>query len=116
MIRVILAALLLMGFTEGSKVTLDEIGVVRLDYVRSDHWAMRNGETAKAVRTEDGQKWILINLDADQTDFDQWFLHEMAHHAAWQKHGEDIQTHGPEFRRICRQLVTRRVNYFCNGS
>lgn len=115
MIRALLAVLLLSAFTQDQKSSLTEIGVVRVQYVDANHWAMARGETAKALRTEDGQKWMLINVDGDQTDFDQWYLHEMAHHIAWERYGEDIDVHGPEFRKICRELVTRRANYFCKG-
>lgn len=116
MIRALLAVLLLSAFTADQKVSLKDAGVVRIQYVDSSHWAISPAnETAKALRTGDGQQWILVNVDADQTDFDQWWLHEMAHIIVWRIHGESIKPHGPEFRRICRQLVTRRQSYFCNG-
>ena len=116
MIRALLAVLLLCGFTQDQKVSLQDAGVVRVQYVDTSHWAISHAnEAAKAIRTADGQKWILINVDADQTDFESWFLHEMAHHIAWVRHGEDIAPHWPEFRRICRQLIKHRTKYFCEG-
>lgn len=115
MIRALIAVLLLGAFTPDQKASLSEAGVVRLQYVGADHWAIDQGQTAKALRTSTGERWLLINMDADQADFDQWFLHEMAHHIAWERHGESIDPHGPEFRAICRQLVTRRQGYFCRG-
>jgi|21_taG_2_1085346.scaffolds.fasta_scaffold01490_3 hypothetical protein len=113
--RALLAALLLCGFTQSDKVSLEEAGVVRVQFVPSTHWGIDRGQTARALRTDGGQKWILVNLDADQTDFESWYLHEMAHHIAWERHGEDIAPHGPEFRTICRELVRQRTNHFCKG-
>jgi len=102
--------------TPEGKDMLADLGMVRVQYVRGDHWAITSrAEIAKALRTADGQKWVLVNLDADQSDLDQWILHEMAHHVAWASHGEDIKTHGPEFRAACRALVMRRPDRFCNG-
>ena len=99
-----------------AKDMLADLGPVRVQYVRRDHWAMTSRhQVAKALRTEDGQKWVLVNLDADLSDLDMWLMHEMAHHVAWHIHGEDIQPHGPEFRSACRALVTRRPDFFCKG-
>lgn len=116
MIRALLAVLLLSAFTADQKMTLKDAGVVRLQYVQTGgEYKIRSDEIARAVRSAEGRRYILINLDADQSNFEQWFLHEMAHHIAWNRHGEDIEAHGPEFRKICRQLVTRRQSYFCKG-
>jgi len=76
---------------------------------------MKPNEVARAVRTNEGKKYILINLDADLSEMDGWYWHEMAHLVAWEIHGENINTHGPEFRAICRQLVKHRTSYFCGG-
>ncbi|MEO1222324.1 MAG: SprT-like domain-containing protein [Pseudomonadota bacterium] len=115
MIRALLAVLLLAGFTQDQKASLEGVGVVRVQYVDSTHWALAPKQLAKALRTEDGQKWILINLDGDQDELQGWLMHEYAHLIAWDRYGERIQEHGPEFRRVCRQLVTHRTNYFCKG-
>ena len=109
MISALLAAITLSA-------TLTDIGPVNLQFVAGSHWALKDGALAKALRTNTGQKWVLVNVDADQTDLDQWILHEMAHHAAWDEHGEGIAEHGPEFRAACRRMVTRRADYFCKGN
>lgn len=101
--------------TAEQKVSLEEVGVVRFQYVPSNHWAMAPGQQAKALRTSDGTKWILISLDADQDNLEGWLMHEYAHHVAWDRYGPEIREHGPEFRRICRQLVRKRKQYFCGG-
>jgi hypothetical protein len=119
MLKVLAAiVMLLAGFTQDQKASLEGLGVVQVQYVNGTHWAFPIGKAERpaiALRTANGKKWILINVDADQSDFESWFLHEMAHHVAWQLHGERIAEHGPEFQRICRQLVTHRTNYFCKG-
>lgn len=112
MIRTLLAIATIFTQQASANITLTDIGPVRLQWVDADHWAVADGQIAKALRA-DGRKWIVIRSDADLTDLDQWLLHEFAHHAAWDAHGEDIQEHGIEFRQICRQLVTRNQSKFC---
>lgn len=94
---------------------IKQVGVVRVQHVTTGEYGMTANEVARAVRTNEGHRYILINLDADLSEMDGWYWHEMAHLAAWELHGEDIDTHGPEFRRICRQLVKHRTKYFCEG-
>ena len=115
MIRTLLAFMLLCGFTQAQIDALKEVGVVRVQYVQTGEHKMKPKEVARAVRTNEGRRYILLNLDADLTDMDGWYWHEMAHHVAWEKHGEKIDPHGPEFRRICRELVKKRTDYFCKG-
>jgi hypothetical protein len=115
---VIKAALaLVMATLSTSQIDLiKKVGVVRVQHVQTGDYGMKANEVARAVRTNDGKKYILINLNADLAEMDGWYWHEMAHLAAWEVHGEDIETHGPEFRKICRQLVTHRTDYYCKGS
>lgn len=115
MIRAILAVLLLCGFTKNQVESIQGVGVVRVQFVQTGDYAMSAKEVARAVRTSEGHRYILINLDADLSEMDGWFWHEVAHLAAWERHGEKIDPHGPEFRRICRQFVKHRVKYFCEG-
>lgn len=110
-----LLALVMATFSASQADLIKKVGVVRIQYVQTGDYEMRANEVARAVRTNEGLKYILINLDADLSEMDGWYWHEMAHLAAWEIHGEDIETHGPEFRRICRQLVKHRTNYFCKG-
>ena len=111
-----LLALVMATFSQSQAELLKEVGAVRIIYVSSDDELLENSKSvAEAKRTIDGQKWIVINMDADQSDMDCWFAHELAHHITWLRYGEDVEVHGPEFRKICRQLVPRRKNYFCGG-
>lgn len=112
MIRALLALVML---SQAQIDLIKQVGVVRVQHVQTGDYNMKSNEVARAVRTSDGKRYILINLDADLSDMDGWYWHEMAHLAAWEIHGEDIKTHGPEFRRICRQLVRHRQDYFCGG-
>lgn len=95
---------------------LVNIGPIRVQFVPGDHWALTDGAAAKALRTSDDQQWILVNVDQDIPDLDLVILHEAAHLAAWDRHGEDIAEHGPEFRAICRELVTSKQDKYCGGS
>ena len=99
------------------KDLLESIGPVRIQFVRNGHWGVFGGVPAKALRTNTDpvQRWVLINMDTDLTDLDMLIMHELAHHVAWNEHGENIRVHGPEFKAACRKLVTRRVNHFCGG-
>ena len=116
MIKALLSLVMASTFSENQAALLKEAGTVRVLYVSGDDDLLENKKSvAEAKRTSDGQKWIVINIDADQSDMDCWFLHELAHHIAWSRHGEDVELHGPEFQSICRQLVPRRKNYFCGG-
>lgn len=115
MIKAALA--LIMATLSTSQIDLiKQVGVVRVQHVQTGDYDMKPNEVARAVRTNEGKKYILINLDADLSEMDGWYWHEMAHLAAWEIHGEEIDTHGPEFRKICRQLVTHRTDYYCKGS
>ena len=98
-----------------AQAMLEDTGVVRIQFVRADHWSIDRGQTAKALVANGGAKFIMVNLDAPGEDLDQVIMHEMAHHVAWVRHGHDIAEHGPEFLRVCRELVTRRQAYFCKG-
>lgn len=115
MIRALIAFLLASGFAADEQADLEAMGAVRVHYVTTPHPHIKAHETAKAIRTESGQRWILVNMGADQAEMNGWFLHEMAHHLAWYRHGEGIDPHGPEFRNTCRKLVTERADYYCKG-
>jgi len=115
-IRALLAVLLLSAFTKTGGSSLQDAGKVELEFVSGDHWAIDRKQSAKALLLEDGTQWLVINTDAPDDELEQRILHEMAHFIAWQRHGTDIRPHGPEFKRICRQIVTKRQNYFCKGN
>lgn len=110
-----LAATLLILSGKLSAQEMTDAGVIRVQYVPADHWGLVGTEQAKALRTDTGQKWVLVNAGADQSEMGFWILHEMAHHLAWDRFGEGIETHGPEFRAACRELVKTRQAYFCAG-
>jgi len=115
MIKALWVIMALTTLSGEAKVTLESIGPVTVQFVSSDHWLLKDGSTAKAARSGTGEKWILVNVDADMEGIDQIILHEMAHHAAWDRYGEKIKQHGPKFRAICRQLVTVNPAYYCKG-
>lgn len=89
------------------------LSAVRLLIMEPDGELITSKETARATLTDEGQRWIVVNQNKMDRDLDQWILHEMAHFEAWKRYGNDIATHGPEFRKVCRELVTRRASYFC---
>lgn len=67
---------------------------------------------AMAVRDDSGQEVILY----DKTFFgnlEPILQHEVAHIVAWRRHGEGIPEHGPEFVKICRQLVKDNPAKYC---
>ena len=84
---------------------IEEVGEVRIQFRTSNHWALTQQHRARALRDEDGNKFIVFNVAYLGEDFEMWMRHELAHHIAWQRHGEDIQEHGPEFRAVCRELI-----------
>lgn len=106
-------ALAVATFSNAQAELIKQVGVVRVQYVQTGEYGMKAKEVARAVRTNEGGQYILINLDADLSEMDGWYWHEMAHLVAWKIHGEGIETHGPEFRKICRALVKHRADYFC---
>ena len=89
------------------------LGAVRLLVMEPDGELITAQETARATLTDEGQRWIVVNQDKMSADFDQVILHEMAHFEAWKRHGTKIEMHGPEFRSVCREFVTRRASHFC---
>lgn len=115
MIRALMALILLSAFTPAQKASLVEAGEIRITYVHSDHPLVYGNKVATAYRMQNGVSGVLINVDADQEDFEQRLMHEIAHVIAWQRHGTDIKTHGLEFRRICRELIKQRQKYYCQG-
>lgn len=96
------------------KSTIIALSAVRLLIMEPDGELITSKETARATLTDAGQRWIVVNQNRMDRDLDQWLLHEMAHHEAWKRYGTDIETHGREFRKVCRELVTRRPAYFCD--
>jgi len=95
------------------KSTMIALGAVRLLVMEPDGELITAQETARATLTDEGQRWIVVNQDKMNADFDQVILHEMAHFEAWKRHGTKIEMHGPEFRSVCREFVTRRASHFC---
>lgn len=108
-----LGVIMALTLTGEAKVTLEGIGPIRIQFVPASHWALTDGASAKALRTEDGHQWILVNVDQDIAELDLVILHEAAHLAAWDRYGEGIDEHGPEFRAICRQIVPRKQKQYC---
>jgi len=94
---------------------LTGLGPINLQFVPAEHWALTDGAHAKALRTSEGGQWILINAEADIEDFELIVLHEATHLIAWDRYGEDIEEHGPEFQQICLQLITRKQNQYCRS-
>ncbi len=115
MLRALLAIILLSGFTTATQDALHEAGGIQLLFRSGDYKLLKDGATAKAARAADGSKWVIISTDADMEDIGPRILHEVAHHLTWDKYGEDVAAHGPEFRRICRELITKNQDYYCKG-
>lgn len=89
---------------------------VTLQFVpKTNKYISQGGRTrnALAARDPEGGEWILINQDATGADIVPQTQHEVAHLLAWRKYGEKIKEHGPEFLRMCRQVVQERQNEFC---
>jgi len=88
---------------------------VRLLIMEPDGELITARETARATLTDSGQRWIVVNQARMGEDMDQIILHEMAHFEAWKRYGTEIEMHGPEFRKVCREFVTRRTSHFCKA-
>lgn len=91
-------------------------GGVTVQFVpKTDKFMSMGGQTrnALAARDPEGGEWVLINQDANGPDLVPQTQHEAAHLLAWRQHGEKIKEHGPEFLRMCRQVVQERQNEFC---
>ncbi len=88
---------------------------VELLWVVPDGEVITDGEIARAVLTESGRQVLVININQADRNMDQVLRHEMAHFEAWRRYGTDIEMHGPEFREVCREFVTRRPSHFCRG-
>lgn len=82
-----------------------------------DEWPFntpgKNQRLAMAARNAEGQTFLLINTDGPPKDLDGLLQHEIAHLLAWEKHGEKIREHGPEFRNVCRTTVKNGAAKFC---
>lgn len=67
-------------------------------------------EWAKAVRYDSGRDEIWIAEDAARRgDLELILDHEASHLKAWRVHGEGIETHGKEWRRICRKYARNKA-------
>lgn len=88
-------------------------GRIIVEIANSDHWALKNGELMRAAMTDTGDRWVVINASYNQERFDGILKHELAHLIAWERYGPDIEEHGPEFRKVCRELITFEPEYFC---
>jgi len=73
----------------------------------------KNQRLAMAARNAEGNAFILVNTDGPPKDLEPLMQHELAHIMAWDKHGEKIREHGPEYRNMCRQVVTNGAAKFC---
>lgn len=112
--RLILAALMVSQSAQADPI--EEVGEVRIQFRTSNHWTLTEQHRARALRDEAGNKYIVFNTKyLPDEHFEFWLRHELAHHIAWQRHGEDIQEHGPEFRSVCRKLIKKPVDQakFC---
>jgi len=84
--------------------------------VPKTHKLMKQGgkrRNALAARNAEGEEFILINTDAKGADMEPQTQHEVAHLLAWRLHGEGIKEHGPEWAKICREVVKRRAAEYC---
>jgi hypothetical protein len=92
-----------------------ENGVIVQYVPKTNKFMIQGGQTrnALAARDPEGGEWILINQDAVGADLKPQTEHEVAHILAWRKYGENIKPHGPQFLKMCRQVVTERQNEFC---
>jgi hypothetical protein len=92
-----------------------ENGVIVQYVPKTNKFMIQGGQTrnALAARDPEGGEWILINQDAVGADLKPQTEHEVAHILAWRKYGENIKPHGPQFLKMCRQVVTERQNEYC---
>ena len=92
-----------------------ENGVIVQYVPKTNKFMIQGGQTrnALAARDPEGGEWILINQDAVGADLKPQTEHEVAHILAWREYGENIKPHGPQFLKMCRQVVTERQNEFC---
>ena len=67
-------------------------------------------EWARSVLYESGREVILIAADAlSRADLPLILDHEASHLKAWRLYGPGIETHGREFRRVCRKYARDRA-------
>ena len=92
-----------------------ENGVIVQYVPKTNKFMIQGGQTrnALAARDPEGGEWILINQDAVGADLKPQTEHEVAHILAWREYGENIKPHGPQFLKMCRQVMTERQNEFC---
>jgi hypothetical protein len=92
-----------------------ENGVIVQYVPKTNRFISQGGQVrnALAARDPEGGEWILINQDAVGADLKPQTEHEVAHILAWRRYGEKIKPHGPQFLKMCRQVVTERLNEFC---
>jgi len=80
--------------------------------VETPHKFLSKGERARAVLFMSGRE--IIFMDEDLTRFESEFRetldHEAAHIATWREHGPDVETHGREWRRLCRARSMARTH------
>lgn len=94
----------------------------KVKFVPRDHWMFdglpkRANVFARAARTRDGGEYVYVNNDLDTNVFSPGaYQHEAGHIITWRDKGIKVKEHGPEFRRVCRDVVTDRPNHFCNKS
>lgn len=74
--------------------------------VPEDHRMLRGRMIgAVSVRYEDGSEALfIIKRLAGRKDI---LEHEAAHFAAWREYGEQINPHGPEWKRWCRERASK---------
>lgn len=68
---------------------------------------------ARAVRDDEGREVIIYDNTLSLQELTPLLQHEAAHIVAWRRHGEGIEEHGVEFRKICRDLVKTRPSHYC---
>lgn len=93
-------------------------GVIVQEVPGTDPWMRTpNGpRSAMAARTPEGEEWILFNKDAPRPEeLEGRARHDVAHILTWRDYGEKVKEHGPEFQKMCRQLIKKRANYYCKS-
>lgn len=74
--------------------------------VRPNHPMLYSGQiAARAVRYSDGVEELFISERV--TGRMDILEHEAAHFAAWREYGEQINPHGPEWKRWCRERASK---------
>ena len=91
-------------------------GRIIVEIAGSEHWALERGEHQRAALADTcttDEQWVVINAEYNQDRFDNILKHELAHFIAWERYGPHIEEHGPEFRKVCRELIKDNPDFYC---